>query len=885
MSHLNMIIQSELCTNLLSALLHSLWQGLIITGILLLYLKSKATQNANTRYAASLVALFSILVFLFVTWSILNYKPAQPDIDTFTPGTSTQINTTAIQRQIGSTPINHNETQNISTSFTWKLPVISLWLTGVLIMLFRAIYIITGGAKLQLHCKALEDEHILTIIENLRKSLRITRKIYIVISEHISVPGVIGFFKPVLLLPVSMISGIPSEALQAILAHELSHIQRYDYLVNFCQMVIEALLFFNPAVWWISRQIRIEREVCCDNAGIMAVGQRIKYADVLVGWAQQMKDRDMESVEMAIAFGKQNDNSGMLERIKRIVSTDHRPRLKVSWHIAAVTLVLSIATLAGLWQGTNLTIAIAGELSTKSSRVIHFPKEFSIGELFIQDWNFPKDAYGGGIWKHFGYAQNDVVIPEGKALRLDISNNAWQNGNPFEGLKPDDIQMLSFDKNKNADDSVLKDVSNLGGLQVLNLSGTQINGTGFKYLGKLKKLNVLLLAVTYIKDDELKLLIEMPSLEHINFNYTHIGNDGMVYIGKIKTLKSLVLSGTSVDDEGLKHLQNLRSLKYLRLINNHITDKGLEYLAGFTELEDLILQFAPISNEGLAHLSKLKKLKNLYLAGTKVSDEGLKYLKGLKSLEYIDLPQDTHISDEGLSYLSEIKSLKKLYLISDSFTAKGFESLSKLPSLEELDTGGNTEIDDTLIEKIAEFPALKCLWIQNSQVTDKGLIKLKKLKTLKTLKIANSPVTCDGLSVLKEFPGLTELELFNLYKGDAGLSALEGLTSLENLKIYSMQVTDNDLASLPSLTNLKTLYINPETDIKRIEITDKGVQYLGKIKSLKSLLIKKADITDEGLIYLEDLNSLEYLSLTETKVTEEGLIKLKERIPALEYHL
>ncbi len=76
MSQLNMILQSELCANLLSALLHSLWQGLIIAGILLLYLKSKAAQNANSRYRASLAALSSILVCLLFTWSILNYKPA-----------------------------------------------------------------------------------------------------------------------------------------------------------------------------------------------------------------------------------------------------------------------------------------------------------------------------------------------------------------------------------------------------------------------------------------------------------------------------------------------------------------------------------------------------------------------------------------------------------------------------------------------------------------------------------------------------------------------------------------------------------------------------------------------------------------------------------------
>ncbi len=391
MSQLNIILESQLCANLLSALLHSLWQGLIIAGILLLYLRSKAAQNANTRYIASLVALSSILVCLLFTWSILNYEPAVT-IEENTAITESQVQTRTVtaEPQRNQSAITHPEIQNTSTSFNWKPPVIGLWLTGVLIMLFRAIYIIAGGAKLQIQCDDLKDERILEIFEKLRKSLRITRKIKVAVSEYVTVPGVVGFFSPLLLLPVSLVTGVPDEALKAILAHELAHIRRYDYFINFCQMVIEAILFFNPAVWWISRQIRIEREVCCDNAGIASIGRRIRYAEVLIGWAQKMKERDMETVEVAMGFGKQNDNSGMLERIKRIVSSDHRPVLKVSWHIAAITLFLSVATLAALWQGTNMTVAFAGKLLTPQERIDKIT-EIEKSQFTIADREYTKE--------------------------------------------------------------------------------------------------------------------------------------------------------------------------------------------------------------------------------------------------------------------------------------------------------------------------------------------------------------------------------------------------------------------------------------------------------------------------------------------------------------
>ncbi|MBN2589467.1 MAG: M48 family metalloprotease [Sedimentisphaerales bacterium] len=884
MDQLNMILQSESCMNLLSALLHSLWQGLIIAGMLLLYLKSKAAQNANTRYTVSLIALSFILICLLFTWSILNYEPASTiEENTVTTESAAQIDTALVEHQNNQPAITHTETQYTSTSFNWKPPVIGLWLTGMLIMLFRAIYIIAGGAKLQVQCDELKDERILEIVDKLRKNLRINRKIKVAVSEYVTVPGVIGFFSPLLLLPVSLITGVPDEALKAILAHELAHIRRYDYLVNFCQMVIEAILFFNPAVWWISRQIRIEREVCCDNAGIASIGRRIRYAEVLVDWAQKMKERDMETVELAIGFGKQNDNSGMLERIKRIISSDHRPGLKVSWHIATITLVLSIATLAALWQGTNITVALAGKLSIRPDRTIHFPKDYSIGELYIRNQDiFANDYYAWVNWNWLGYAKGDITVPAGMAIKLDITEEAWKNKKFYPGLKPDDIQMLSLEKYPKAGNEVLKDISSLTDIQALSLSGTQIYG-GLQYLKNLKKLQWISFAGTIIWEEELEALTELPSMEYINFNNVAIDNEAMIHVGKIKSLKALVLNGTSISDKGLEYLKDLSSLRELSLWNTAITDEGLKYLAGLTELEDLDLVGTKISSEGLIHFAKLKNLKNLRLARTKVGDEGLNYLKQLKSLEYIELPADTHISDEGLAYLSELKSLKKLFLISDSITEKGLDSLSKLPLLEDFSTGGSSTIDDTSIEKIAEFPALKYLWIQNCQVTDEGLAKLKKLKTLKTLKIANSPVTCDGLSVLKELPSLTGLELNNLFIGDTRLAALEGLTSLETLKLNSIQVTDNDLAYLTSLTNLKTLEIRKFPYLAKLEISDKGIQHLGKIKSLNSLILDGQAITDDGLTYLEGLNSLNYLALIDTKVTEEGILKLKEKIPALEY--
>ena len=111
--------------------------------------------------------------------------------------------------------------------------------------------------------------------------------------------------KPVILLPAAFVNGVKRAEVEAILAHELAHIKRYDCLVNFCQMLVEAILFFNPALWWVSRQIRIEREACCDAASVAITGRRTKYAEVLYEWAQRLSGQSTTGFTMTIVTNRE----------------------------------------------------------------------------------------------------------------------------------------------------------------------------------------------------------------------------------------------------------------------------------------------------------------------------------------------------------------------------------------------------------------------------------------------------------------------------------------------------------------------------------------------------------------------------------------------------
>src|SRR5436190_328185 len=163
---------------------------------------------------------------------------------------------------------------------------LGLWFLGVLLLSLR----FAGGLVTAHRLKRLETSPTVQLWqEKLRVlcvRLRVSRPVRLCESALVEVPTVIGWLRPVILIPLSAISGLSAEQLEALLAHELAHIRRCDYLVNLIQTTIETLLFYHPAVWWVSRQIRDEREHCCDDLAVAACGDVLTYARALAALEQ-----------------------------------------------------------------------------------------------------------------------------------------------------------------------------------------------------------------------------------------------------------------------------------------------------------------------------------------------------------------------------------------------------------------------------------------------------------------------------------------------------------------------------------------------------------------------------------------------------------------------
>ncbi len=151
------------------------------------------------------------------------------------------------------------------------------------------------------------SDELLELAVSLQEKMGITRMVRYCKSIHVDAPTVAGWLRPVVLLPVTSLTGLNEEQIRAILAHELAHIKRYDAFVNLFQVAVETLLFYHPAVWWMGKRIREERENCCDDAAVAFCGSPLSYAQALARLAESR-------VGSAIGDGSQSRATGGTRR-------------------------------------------------------------------------------------------------------------------------------------------------------------------------------------------------------------------------------------------------------------------------------------------------------------------------------------------------------------------------------------------------------------------------------------------------------------------------------------------------------------------------------------------------------------------------------------------
>jgi beta-lactamase regulating signal transducer with metallopeptidase domain len=299
-------VSPELLRTLGWTLLHFLWQG---AGLAALFAVATAVcRSASARYALAVGALILMMVSPVVTFSWLHAQ-ANPAVRTGAEGASTWAGTST-QNATALSGSRAPVAESRAEQSTGMMLLVEAWFLGVLLLSLRTaggLFLIERmrrkeikplGAELYARCLALQ------------RRMGLDRVIRYCECHRLDAPAVLGWFRPVVLLPVRALTGLTEAQIETVIAHELAHIRRFDCFVNLFQIATETLLFYHPAVWWVSQRVRAEREHCCDDEAIAICGDAVNYARALTL---------MEEWRTAPALMMAANRSPLAERVVRLL--------------------------------------------------------------------------------------------------------------------------------------------------------------------------------------------------------------------------------------------------------------------------------------------------------------------------------------------------------------------------------------------------------------------------------------------------------------------------------------------------------------------------------------------------------------------------------------
>lgn len=324
MKPLENLIASPATAALGWTLLHSLWEGTIVAAVLGAMLL--IFRTARARYLAACAALFALLAIFTVTL----LKLAPESARSF-PARARIIPVWNIVP--GGVSAGY-WSPNLAPAAPW---LALLWMAGVLLMFGRYSFSCIAVRRFRRRGVCSAPNAWQREIEALSTRLRISPPVRLLESCLVEAPTVIGHFRPLILMPVGMLAGLSPTQIESILLHELAHIQRHDYLINTLQRCVEGLLFYHPAVWWISAVIRREREHCCDDLAVSISGDAHEYARALAALEQNR----FSQAAVAATGGS------LVKRIHRLLY----PRTCGAWAplLAVLILVLTGAATVAAW--------------------------------------------------------------------------------------------------------------------------------------------------------------------------------------------------------------------------------------------------------------------------------------------------------------------------------------------------------------------------------------------------------------------------------------------------------------------------------------------------------------------------------------------------------
>lgn len=327
-------------------LIHFCWQGAVIAGIYGLVSVAFRRRASQVRYVLALSALLAMAVAAVVTFGWEMRSPASPAYKAATSAVSNALSSGDFPRMVA--PGITSPAEPAASASQPSLPnlmgwIDAFWVVGVLALAVRGV----GGwwliHRLRASAMAQAPEAVSAAFQRISQALGLRKTVLLRVSNAIGSPVTVGALRAIVLLPVSAVTLLGPDELEVVLAHELAHVRRADFLWNLVQTLVETLFFFHPAVWWIEKKVSLEREMACDDAVIAETASPRAYAECLTHLAE--KTIVQRSVALAqAALGRIRQTSLRVAQILDVNRSTSGSRL---WK-PAVSLVAGFAVVCAL---------------------------------------------------------------------------------------------------------------------------------------------------------------------------------------------------------------------------------------------------------------------------------------------------------------------------------------------------------------------------------------------------------------------------------------------------------------------------------------------------------------------------------------------------------
>lgn len=348
-------------------LVHFLWQGLIMAILVCVCVRILKVHGGNNRYTVYLMAFLATMLCPIVTFIAIDVpgetistvlpqgagltKPVYIASDTTSPVaeelSKADVSSPSMPKRftaIDSVSLHQRASDYLRLSLPWLLVV---WMVGVLILSVRLVMGFIGVYRWRRQIEPL-PEGLTQRIGSLTEKLGMKSFSRIFITPSVLQAMATGYLRPMVLLPAAMVVHMQPEMLEAVIAHELAHIHRFDLWINLIQRIAETMLFYHPAVWWLSGRLRSERELCCDELAVKVTKKRLTYATTL----ESVHRSKLMAKQPVLAAGLGQDSKPTLSRVRHILDLAPAQRNCPFWLAGVIAVLL----LAGLTIPTTLAL-------------------------------------------------------------------------------------------------------------------------------------------------------------------------------------------------------------------------------------------------------------------------------------------------------------------------------------------------------------------------------------------------------------------------------------------------------------------------------------------------------------------------------------------------